>query len=154
MSLFAETGQCRGVSCQYRLKPSSCVRSGSSCQVPEQTVQAFKLAIENGADFLGITVVSCRCCRFSCCPLPSPSPSARALRPDCRHRPHTRGGKPGARPVQVSTKDGALVCRPDITLDGNTNIAQDKSLRGRDSVQVRAALWQCDAHAPAPAMTA
>ena len=38
--------------------------------------------------------------------------------------------------AQVSTKDGALVCRPDITLDGNTNIAQDKSLRGRESVQV------------------
>ena len=38
--------------------------------------------------------------------------------------------------AQVSTKDGALVCRPDITLDGNTNIAQDKTLRGRESVQV------------------
>ncbi len=36
----------------------------------------------------------------------------------------------------MSTKDGALVCRPDITLDGNTNIAQDKALRGRESVQV------------------
>ena len=44
--------------------------------------------------------------------------------------------------MQVSTKDGALVCRPDITLDGNTNIAQDKSLRGRDSVQVCVALPQ------------
>ena len=36
-------------------------------------MQAFKLAIENGADFLGITVVSCRYSRFRCCPLPSPS---------------------------------------------------------------------------------
>ena len=35
----------------------------------------------------------------------------------------------------VSTADGVLVCRPDITLDDNTNVASLPQFAGRKSLQ-------------------
>ena len=36
----------------------------------------------------------------------------------------------------VSTSDGVLICRPDITLDDNTNVASLSQFSGRKSMQV------------------
>ena len=38
----------------------------------------------------------------------------------------------------VSTKDGVLICRPDITLDDSTNVASLPQFAGRKSVQAGA----------------
>ena len=56
-------------------------------------MEAYERAISDGADFIGIDV--------------------------------------------VSTSDGVLICRPDITLDDNTNVASLSQFADRKSTQVR-----------------
>ncbi len=69
-------------------------RRGSTCLLPDATMEAYERAIADGADFVGIDV--------------------------------------------VSTSDGVLICRPDITLDDNTNVASLSQFSGRKSMQVGA----------------
>ncbi len=41
--------------------------------------------------------------------------------------------------TQVSTSDAVLICRPEITLDDNTNVASLTQFAGRKSTQARPA---------------
>lgn len=83
---------------------------GSPCALPEETLEGYEKAARDGADYLELDVVRLSALR-------------RALFSYCISLP-VRSEPLTPSVLQVSTADGVLICRHDLTLDDSTDIAE------------------------------
>jgi hypothetical protein len=104
---------------------------GSPCHFPEETLEGYRRAIEYGVDYIEMDVV--RHSLVSQCPM---FLAAIGMHPLERAHCH----KVELLVVwaeQVSTKDGHLICRHDLTLDDSTDVAEHAEYAERKWVSIR-----------------